>query len=195
MNRRGGTEIGQILTTPFALMLVFVIMVIFVVVSGYLSAILNEPAYESPVTPFERENIVTYFPPQNAETNTLIDTFLKSELRVEGKIVTVEQAIEQMCRVGSGPYYRENLAPLLVKNFDSVSVDGVFAIAGSAAGRDAGYLLYAYSPKLQGVTMDIGPQLTQDNFNKNFDKPTLQKKTICASIRPHTVYIIPGGAK
>ncbi len=193
MNKRAEGEIGHILTSSPSLIFVFILMFIFMYVSGFLSKDLGDVSYESPVTDYERQTIETKFPPKNADSDTLIDVFLKSELKVGDEIVTVEQAIEQMCRVGSGPYSRANLAPSLVKNFESVSATGLFAIAGFSAGKDSNYLLYAFSPNLKVVNSGIGFEISQEYFKNNFDKPSLQQKTICASIRPTTVYVLPGG--
>jgi len=187
--KRNG-QLGQVLTSFPSLIFVFVIMLIFVIISGYMSKGVVITEYKSPVTPYERANIETF--PENS--GNLLDDFLKSDIKVGNDIVKVEYAIEQMCRTGSGPYFRTDIAPILQKKFSSLSLDGKFAIVRKIGfDRTAQYQVYSSNANLK--TNDFG-EISIDKFNEVFPAGLkVQEKTLCAEGgKPTTLFVIAGGS-
>lgn len=186
-------QLGQILTSFPSLFFVFVIMLAHVIISGYLSKDISSIEYKSPVTPYEREIIAEHFPEKNIVQESLIVTFLDSEISVGSEIVKVEYAIEQMCRSGGGLYFRTELAPILERKFSSLTKNGKFAIARKI-GFDKNVQYQVYSSNFDLGVNDLG-EISLEKFNEFFSPESLkvQEKTLCVEGgKSTTVYVIPG---
>lgn len=196
MNRRAETEIGQILTSVPALILVFIIMLVFVVVSGFMvkNMLDSEEDYSIHVN---NELIDKNYPSKNAEPGTLIDDFLNSEVLIDGTIISVEELL--MTTHCGGGYQSRDINPLLFKNFKSLSITDyyLFMEVGSSLKPNKGAWPEHYHTNLKGdldIPFKKEPTISQTQFEKVFGTNNLQRKTVCASfVKGETLFVSPGG--
>ncbi len=184
MNNRG--QIGQIITSFPSLILIFLIMLLFMIVSGFMGKDLADVLSiecSSPMTSEQRLNIEQSFPSKNAERGSLIDQFLKSSIKTGDDVVTIQCAIEKMCFAKKeDKYWRDAVDSNLENKFSSL-VDKKngkrFAVLSRIFGTNSKYFYRIHS---SNHNFEIGSDLviSLDEFNKVFpENSLLQKKTLC----------------
>ncbi len=209
LNSRG--QIGQILTSFPALIFVFMIMLIFVAISGFLGKDLANASIvecDSSITPEQRLMIQQNFPSKNAESGSLIDKFLRASIKVGEDFVTVQCAIEKMCSAGltnSGnnlilPTLPENLYNsaninliLNSKSSPFISNSGKFAIISQQSTSD--YNLINEIKTIFSSNTALKMDASYQEFSEIFESPKLQKKTLCSLPEIVTLYVLPEGFK
>ncbi len=183
MNNKG--QIGQIITSFPSLILIFLIMLLFMIVSGFMGKDLTDISNiecNSPMTSEQRSNIEQKFPSNNAERGSVIDQFLKSSIRIDEDIVTVQCTIEKMCWAKKEDKYWRNVADSPLEDKFSLfrENDGKrFAVLSRIFGTDGKYFYRIHS---SNYNFELGDDLiiSLDEFNKVFpENSMLQKKTIC----------------
>ena len=179
MNRRG--QIGQILTSAPALILVFVIMLIFVVISGFMAKDFNSSEAKTPKLS-QKEIEFFGFPPKNADSGTLIDDFLNSEVAFDGKIAEITNLLYDSTCLDRASKKPRDIESVLSKNFKSFSYDGfyLFTFTGTSLEPKNGEYYYSNIPGL--IESHEEPQINdiiKSRVKEIFDKTNSQRKTIC----------------
>ncbi len=151
MNRRAGTEIGQIITSVPALILVFVIMLVFVVVSGFLANGLSSSA-------------------------NILDTYLSTSVIFEGKSIPVNEAFNMLCKDKS---LSNRLGIALRNDFrDLFEGKHSFAFVDRYNGGVGGYgsVLYSWFGAFQDKYSENQLKVNRFDFAKVFDKEFTEVK-------------------
>ncbi len=199
MNDRG--QIGQIITSFPSLIILFLIMLLFIFLSGFMGEDLADTftSAEVPIiyadTPSQKENIKTNFPEQSSGKRMLINTFLDTIVTPESIEYNVEELIKRTCPF---PLKQKGYRLLYERTFSSISLSGKFVIAEAMGSTKIeqipqGYNIFASnSEKLRGD--GVSSEVFLEIFPLN-DK-TIQRKTICPRLNSHvTIYVLPGDSK
>lgn len=160
MNRNGGI-LGQILSSPIALILVFVIMLLFVVVASFSSI-------------------------NGYEDYSLIDDFLDDPIIFEGKAVMVREVILRWCDNES---LGAQLNIALRKHFTSKYGEKDVFVITSAYG--ASYRIHAWKGVFESLEISKLNQIIGIvEFEKIFprDSPFVNKKSVCDDVLGSVVF-------
>ncbi len=197
MNDRG--QIGQIITSFPSLIFIFVIMIFFIIVSGFLGeGLVDISAEQMPVfadAPSQKNYIQTNLPEQESGRHSLIDTFLKTRVTPESVEYSIEELIKKTC---PKPMTQMGYRELYEATFSSISSRGKFALVEAMGSTRIDqipetYVIFASNSeelKLDGVSKEL--------FHKVFslDDKTIQRKSLCARLNSHvTLYVLPEDSK
>lgn len=168
MNRKASTELGQALTSVPALIIVFLLVLFFVIVSG-----VNAKNHEM------SENIA--------------EDFLNSYILFDGKILQVSKLIEDegVCAIGKVP---QKLSAALREHFVSIYGYGdAFAIIKDFGIPGIDHALYSWYGFIEDKYSEAEISISSEELNKIFgDKPNVKLKQICSSTSLY-IYTRNGG--
>ena len=151
MNSRG--QIGQIFTSFPSIIIVFVIMLLFVIISGFISSNARD-----------QQNIAR--------------DFAKSYISFNNEIITVKEAIEKNCYSGhtaTGFYFNESLGDIIVRAFlkrygygSSLVLSNPYVHSGIII--EGRYLLYLRIGAFDNLKIDEEwPVVSKSEFEKVFN--------------------------
>lgn len=145
MNRKGG--LGEILVSYPSFILVLIITVLFIIFSNIIS-VGNNVVISEPVNNNYFENVfIEEFPP----TNSLLDSFIYSEVNVGGVLYKVKDTFSYLCNQVNGQYYAIDFKDLIYQKFRVYSNNGLnkFALA-SYSEESASYIVLVSNGNFEG---------------------------------------------
>lgn len=196
INRCG--QVGQILTSFPALILIVLLMLVFGVISGFMSENLGDKVHKE-YSNEERKNIEVKYPSKNVNSGSLSSEFLNSGILVEGELVKVKLAIERACIIFQDEDSMKNIGPALKEKFSHLSLTGSFIIVRGKFDSDW-FKVQVFSDNLKDS--ENGEFLSGIALASKFTFPEIfvSSKTICGPkgemtwmLEPTILYVYDDG--
>jgi len=164
MNSKGGI-VGNVITSFPSMILIFVIMLLFTIISSYISN-------------------------GHSQSYSLVDDFAGRYIKFDGEVISVGNAIEKMCKNES---LESELKIVLTEYFvDKYGQGNAFALVYKQAGGPGGWHFYLYSwyGAFNDKVSEQRPSVERFNFEEVFGN--YESRVFCSSTKNLLLYAKSG---